>query len=81
MKRALRSTFWIGAIAIALTIALQKFGLLHRPETLIDRWIFGEDLLEDPLTTGNYLLIVGLGFAVAWTFAEVLTFTRRVGLL
>ena len=81
MKRALRSTFWIGAVAIALTIALQKFGLLHRPETLIDRWIFGEDLTDNPLTNGNYLLIVGLGFAVAWTFAEVLKFTRRVALL
>lgn len=80
MKRALRSIFWIGAIAIVITIALQKFGLLHRPETLIDRWLFGEDLADDPLTTGNYLLVVGLGFAVAWTFAEVLKFTRRATL-
>jgi adenylate cyclase len=81
MKRAAWATFWIGLFAAAATIALQNFGLLHRPETLLDRSIFGEALPNENLTFWNYVVIVGIGFAVAWTVLQVPKSTRRSGLL
>ena len=81
MKRSLSATFFIGAIAAGLAIALQKYGLLDRPETLLSRSIFASPLPNERLFPGNFILVVGLGFAVAWTMLEVREGFRRLVLL
>ncbi len=79
MKRSLLATLWIGALAAALVIFLQERGLLHHQEVQLDRWIYGQP--NETFGAGNYFLVVGLGFAVAWTMVQVPELIRRAGLL
>lgn len=81
MKRSLSATLWIGGLAAAVVVALQKFGLLLQPEMALDRVLFGVDLPNETITPGNYLLVVLLGFAVAWTMLQILELHRRAMLL
>jgi adenylate cyclase len=81
MKRSLSATFFIGAIAGGLVIALQKYGLMDRPETLLGRSILASPLPDEHLFLGNFIFVVGIGLAVAWTMLEVREAGRRVGLL
>lgn len=80
MKRALIATLWIGALAAAIVVALHRSGTLLRPEAAIGRVFFGEDLPNDGVGLGNYVLVVGLGFAVAWTMLHVTEFAGRCAL-
>ncbi|MGH7935541.1 MAG: hypothetical protein ACREF8_00845, partial [Chthoniobacterales bacterium] len=81
MKRSLSATFFIGAIAAGLVIALQKCGLLDRSERLLSRSIFASALPNERLFPGNFILVVSLGFAVAWIMLEVREGFRRLILL
>ncbi|MGI8431540.1 MAG: adenylate/guanylate cyclase domain-containing protein, partial [Chthoniobacterales bacterium] len=80
MKRSAVATIWIGALSAILVVSLQKLGLLARPEAILDRLLFGEGISHNGINPGNYLLVVGLGFAVAWTMLQVAELHRR-GLL
>ncbi len=81
MKRSLSLTFWVGAFAGALVLILQKCGLLLRPEALFDRVFLGVPLPNERIGLGGWLLVFGLGFAVAWTLAQVTEWPRRGALL
>ncbi len=81
MKRSAAATLWIGALSATLVIALQQLGLLASPEAGFERFLFGEGLARSGLGAGNYLLIVSLGFAVAWTMLQVAEIFRRALLL
>ncbi len=79
MKRALLATLWIGAVAAAVAIVLQTTGLLARPAAF-----FGKAIGLPPnevVSFGNFLFVIVLSFAVAWTMLEVTQTWRRVGLL
>jgi hypothetical protein len=79
MKRALLGTLWIGAVAAGVAIALQMSGLLARPVALLGRAI--GLMPNDRVAFGNYLVVIALGFAVAWTILEVTNAFRRAGIL
>lgn len=81
MKRSAVATVWIGALSAILVIALQQLGLLTRPEVWLDHFLFGDGISRPGLNPGNHLLVVGLGFAVAWTMLQVAELSRRVLLL
>ncbi len=80
MKRLLGTTLWVGTLSSAITIVLQKSGFLLRPETALGQLIFGEIAPNDGFGFWNYLLVVALGFAVAWSILQVAETNRR-GLL
>ena len=78
MKRSIVATLWIGTVAIAFAVALQLSGLLARPAV----WL--ADLMEAPNESpgfANFLLVIVLGFAVAWALLQVPEAIRRVGLV
>ncbi len=81
MKRALLATLWVGALAVAIVVVLQKSGLLLQPEAAFESWLFGAEPPNDGVGVGNYLLVAGLGFATAWTMLQVADFSRRLALL
>ena len=81
MKRSLIATLWIGALAAAIVVVLQKSGFLLRPEAALARLFFEEEPPNDGVSPGNYLLVVGMGFAVAWTMWQVTELVRRGALL
>jgi adenylate cyclase len=81
MKSSFLGTFWIGGLTAAVVVALQKFGLLLKPEKALNRLLFGVDLPNETITLGNYLLVVVLGFAVAWTMRQIPELRRRAILL
>ncbi len=78
MKRALLGTIWIGAVAAALGLLLQVSGLLARPAAALAR----AHLLppNDGAGFTSLFLVVLLGFAVAWTFSQVVSPARQAGL-
>jgi class 3 adenylate cyclase len=78
MKRALLGTLWIGAVAAGLAIALQIGGLLARPAASLGKAIG----LSPDQTAGfaNFLFLILLSFAVAWTMLQVTGIARQVGL-
>jgi class 3 adenylate cyclase len=79
MKRSLVATFFIGAIAAGVALALEKSGALLRPELML-----GHALGISPNDTarpGNILLVIALSFGVAWTMLEVTGVWRRSALL
>ncbi len=80
MKRSAVVTIWIGALSAILVLSLQRLGLLARPEAILDHTLFGEGISHNGIDSGNYLLVVGLGFAVGWTMLQVAELSRR-GLL
>jgi adenylate cyclase len=79
MKRALLGTLWIGAVAAGTAIALQMSGLLARPVALLGRTI--GLVPNDHVAFGNYLVVIALGFALAWTTLEVTNAFQRAGIL
>ncbi|MGH8092941.1 MAG: adenylate/guanylate cyclase domain-containing protein [Chthoniobacterales bacterium] len=79
MKRALLGTLWIGAVAAGVAIVLQVSGLLARPAALLGRAIGPTP--SDHVAFGNYLFVIALGFAAAWTMLEVTDAFRRAALL
>ena len=79
MKRALLGTLWIGAVAAGTAIALQMSGLLARPVALLGRTI--GLVPNDHVAFGNYLVVIALGFAVAWTILQVTNAFQRAGIL
>jgi class 3 adenylate cyclase len=81
MKRSLITTLCLGGLAAAIVLGLQRAGLLGRPEALFGRWISNAPSPNDRLPLGHDLLVVGLGFAVAWTMLQVTELTRRGELL
>ena len=80
MKRSLLATVFIGAIAAAIVIALEKSGMLLRPESIIAQTVFRGPSPNEPVGLGNYLLLLGLGFAVAWAMLQITEVSRRGGL-
>ena len=81
MKRSFFAPLWIGALAAAVVVALQFFGLLRGPEMAVDRVLFGVALPGETITPGNYVLAVLLSFAVAWTMLQIIELSRRAMLL
>ena len=81
MKRSLLATFSVGAIAAAIVLSLQKSGLLLWPEAIIGKMIFRGSAPNEGIGAGNYLLVAGLGFGVAWAMLSVAEVRRRCGLL
>ena len=81
MKRTAAATLGVGALSAIVVIAVQRLGLLAQPEGWIDRFLFGEGISHNGLNPGNYLLVVGLGFAVGWTMLQVAEIPRRALLL
>src|SRR4030095_9497636 len=78
MKRALLGALWIGAVASGLAIALQISGLLARPAASLGKAI---GLSPDPSAGfGNFLFVILLSFAVAWTMVQARDIARQVGL-
>ncbi|HEY1581977.1 MAG TPA: adenylate/guanylate cyclase domain-containing protein [Chthoniobacterales bacterium] len=78
MKRALLGTLWIGVVASILVIGLQLAGLLARSS-------LGVSLLlhlspNEKMGIGNFLVVILLGFAVAWSMLEVPTALRRAAM-
>ena len=78
MKRSLLATLWIGAVAAACAVVLQVTGLLTRPTAWLARTI---GLPDDAVGFGNFLLVIALSFAVAWTLLQVPEARRRLGLV
>ena len=79
MKRSFFATLWIGTGAAAFAVALQTSGLLARPAA----WFSGVTGLapNDVVGFGNFLLVIALSFAVAWTLLQVPEAIRRLGLV
>ena len=78
MKRALFATLCIGAVAAAFAVGLQTSGLLARPAS----WLGGViGLPHETVGFDNFLFVIGLGFAVAWTILQVPEALRRLGLV
>jgi class 3 adenylate cyclase len=78
MKRALLGTLWIGAVAAGLVIALQISELLARPAASLGKTI---GLSPDQTAGfGDFLFLILLSFAVAWTMLQVTGIARQVGL-
>ena len=77
MKRALLATLWIGAVAAAFAVALQVSGLLAP----LASWVARMGLPSGGVGFANFLLVIVLSFAVAWTLLQVPTVLRRVGLV
>lgn len=78
MKRSLIATLWIGPVATAFAVALQVSGLLARPTA----WL--ADLMQAPneaIGFANFLLVIVLGFAVAWALLQVPDALHRAGLV
>jgi adenylate cyclase len=78
MKRALLATLWIGTVAAAFAVALQASGLLVPPASWLARTM---GLSSGTVGFGNFLLVIVLSFAVAWTLLQVPGVLRRVGLV
>ena len=78
MKRAFFATLWIGAVAAGGAVALQVSGLLARPASALARTMAWPN--EAP-GFGNYLLVIVLAFAVAWTLLQTPEAIRRLGLV
>ncbi|HEX4667785.1 MAG TPA: adenylate/guanylate cyclase domain-containing protein [Chthoniobacterales bacterium] len=78
MKRALLATLWIGSVAGGLAIALQLSGLLTRPSSGLARAIGYPP--NEPPGLGNFVFVLLLAFAVAWTMLQVTERARRLGL-
>ena len=79
MKRAFLATLWIGALAAAFAVTLQMSGLLARPASWLHQVI---GLPPDgAVGFGNLLLVIGLGFAVAWALLQVPEAIRRGALV
>jgi class 3 adenylate cyclase len=78
MKRALLATLWIGAVAAAVAIGLQLSGLLVRPATALVR----AHVLPLSINAGfeNFVVVILLSFAVAWTMLQVVGVGRRAAL-
>ena len=75
MKRALLGTLWTGAIAAAVAIGLQLSGLLTPPAAFLGKTI---GLLPNDLAGfGNFVFVILLSFAVAWTMLEVTGLGRQ----
>ncbi|MEO6871982.1 MAG: hypothetical protein ABI233_07155 [Chthoniobacterales bacterium] len=81
MKRSFLATLSIGVFAAAAVVTLQKFGFLLRPERALDRLLFSGALPNGIITPGNYVLVVLLSFAVAWTMLQIMELSRRAMLL
>lgn len=79
MKRTLLDTLWIGLVATGLAIGLQVSGLLARPAAALTRTL--GFWLDGPVGFGNYLVVIALGFGVAWTILQVPETLRRIGFL
>jgi class 3 adenylate cyclase len=77
MKRALLATLWIGAVAAAFAVALQVSGFLAP----LASWLARMGLPSGDVGFGNFLLVIVLSFAVAWTLLQVPAVLRRVGLV
>ncbi len=77
MKRALLGTLWIGMAAAGLAIALQVSGLLARPAFALGRAIGLSP--NETVGFGNFLFVMLLSFAVAWTMLQVTGILRQVG--
>ncbi len=58
MKRSLVAMLWIGALAGATVVGLQKSGLLLRPEAVLAHFFFGAEPPNDGLGPGNYLFAI-----------------------
>lgn len=69
MKRSLLATLFIGTITAAITIALQKSGLLLRPERLLAQAIGFPP--NEKIGFGNLLLVIVLSFGIAWILLQV----------
>ena len=78
MKRALLGTLWIGAIAAGLAILLQISGLLARPSAALGKAIGLSS--NEAVGFWNFLFLILLSFAVAWTMLQVTGVARRAGL-
>jgi class 3 adenylate cyclase len=79
MKRALLATLWIGSVAAAFAVALQTSGLLTRPASWLQKVIGLSP--NEPVGFANFLLVIVLSFAVAWTLLQVPEAIRRLGLV
>ncbi len=79
MKRALLATIWIGSVAAAFAVALQTSGFLARPASWLHQVIGLTP--DEPVGFGNFLLVIVLGFTVAWTLLQVPEAIRRGGLV
>ena len=78
MKRALLGTLWIGVVASGVAISLQMSGLLARSAALPGKTI--GLVPNDHVAFGNYLVVIALGFAVAWSILEVTNAFQRAGI-
>ncbi len=78
MKRALLGTFWIGACAAAVGLALQISGLLARPAAALAR-ATGYPL-NGSFDFENQIFIIALSFAVAWVMLQVTGLLRPAAL-
>ena len=78
MKRALLGTLSIGAIAAGLAIALQISGLLARPAAALGKAVGLSP--NEAVGFGNFLFLILLSFAVAWTMLQVTGIARQAGL-
>src|SRR5438874_4444382 len=79
MKHALLATLWIGSVAAAFAIALQTSGFLARPDSWLQQ-VIGLPR-DEPVGFGNFLLVIVLSFAVAWTLSQVSEAIRRAALV
>ncbi len=79
MKRALLGTFWIGAVAAAIAIGLQLSGLLAPPSAALARALRISP--NGAATFENFVIALGLSFAVAWTMLQAISLGRQLLLL
>ena len=77
MKRALLATLWIGTVATAFAVALQVSGFL----VPLASWVARMGLPSGDVGFANFLLVIVLSFAVAWTLLQIPEAPRRVGLV
>ena len=75
MKRALLATLWIGTVATAFAVALQVSGFLAP----LASWVARMGLPSGDVGFANFLLVIVLSFAVAWTLLQVPEALRRWG--
>lgn len=78
MKRALLATLGMGTVAGGLAIALQASGLLARASLAVARLIGYSP--DEPVGFGNFVFVLLLAFAVAWTMLQVTEIARRLSL-
>lgn len=78
MKRAFLATLWIGAVAAATGVALQLSGRLARSAA----WLHQHFALpNEQIGFATCLLVIALGFAVAWVLLQVTQTARRIALI